>query len=1515
MRRQHFLSALIVASVGACLLPSANAFQQNNANPNEKNEQGLKKSTDGPVRNRDEVDARAPRNSNQEKSLRAARAALAAGQVNQAVRHLNSLIRGEELQYGSRIVEQNSVAMTKNGNWVPVWNEIHNLLQQLPAETLNTLRLAHNPQRELNDALQQSDVKKVADIANRYLFTEAGAEAADRLASIHFDRGEFGMAAYWYQRLVDINASTSEMPAWQNKAIIARALSGALSPSEIPGEIDVSLSKADRGSQTLTDWPMMLGTASRRGAVVAGEPLLLSRWRIPMTNRQSVEDHVDSVVDELTSLGRVLTPTVHAISVNGLLACRTMGGGVQVIDLTSGKRIWRSEMRVAPETLIKASRTQRRTTMTFINGRMVNQPTTAPADTDQVTNLLFRDAAWGTISSDREQLFMLEGHALNLGTRVSYYSRFARTNRDPYRRDWKTNRIASYDLKTGRPRWSVGGPDHDEPFDPPMAGTYFHGAPTPSGDELFVVGERSDRLYLMSLDRKTGKERWSTFIGSSDRQIDIDFERRMWPSHVAVGDSVVVCPTGVGWLVAVDRTSRSVLWAYRYSEPRTEPLKTPTPRFGYRPVLNYALNTRWSPMPPVIVGNRVLFTPSESAIEAQLSQSQLVCLNLFTGKQQWSLPKERYVYLAGIIGKRPVVVGVDSIAGIEMDSGKVGWSIPFSNSTGRPSGRGVEVNGKYLLPMASGVLWKIDVATGKITNKSYLPNDKSLLGNLLMIEGKLVSVSSKGIECFEQLEPLQQEIESRLAKNDGDVWARVRMAQIHLLDRRYEDALKQFNKVDPESFARLDYSPQSEMLRRAFNSHKFEALTARISKDLKKYDGDFKELEALATTEQERLVVAQLGVDRAIARGEFTSAFETLMELTKTEVDQLVRRSDDSRVKVRVDTWIQGRLKDVWSATEGQDRDYMDQNIAAMADKALQRTAVERRQLMKFVAFHPAAVEVAESRIQYFLTRREFAKAETEALRLGLRADRESKAKSLFHLAELYRLRLLASDAEPLYQQLKQEYGDLRYDDNKTMAQFVDSVLPADADETEGVPAWNSPLEFQRGVANYLSTTTSTITIGDSPLQYFRDYRLQYSSRHQRMDLIDNADDKSIWTVPLRIHARGMMGTSIQFVGHQMTVLHRGALHYLSPVDQSIVWTRELDTRGGSQGYYNSPTAQSTQSMQRMASMNVADAMYARSAQVGRVDAANSEFVCYRGRRTLTVADIDDGRIRWVRDSLPKVARIMATPELIYVIPSDQTPCVALRAADGKLLKVENLDQLCRHALHADGQSLTTLIRIPDSPDAKPEFDLRKTNVLTGKVTWTHRYPGQTQLSRLDDETLAVIGTDRTFQLINLQDGESSTIGTLDADLLKADPVAIAFRDQSRVYLVLNEKNATIRSYAVPALDLQGHLLAFDETAKKLAWKREAKGMQLLLQEMHAPILVLGRRTETQKNNSPVAKSHFVIINKSQGKTLADKEMLSAPYGNTGFRIQVDQKGQSVKIRNSNEQFMFSPAKDKPSQK
>jgi outer membrane protein assembly factor BamB len=224
--------------------------------------------------------------------------------------------------------------------------------------------------------------------------------------------------------------------------------------------------------------------------------------------------------------------------------------------------------------------------------------------------------------------------------------------------------------------WSVGGAADAKP---PLDQLVFLGPPLPLDGQIYVIAEIVDAVHLVAFSPKTEELLWSqqlALIPPNGRDSTIRRISGISPSCAA---GILICPTGVGAVVAVDLSTRRLLWAYEY--PETRPARE-----------TFDAGGTWADSCAVISTRHVLITPSEAP--------QMHCLDLLDGKYRWSLDRGNWAFLACVDRGVTVVVGSSQLTAIELDTGKVaaGWPLQLPDGS-LPSGRGYHADGQYFLPL------------------------------------------------------------------------------------------------------------------------------------------------------------------------------------------------------------------------------------------------------------------------------------------------------------------------------------------------------------------------------------------------------------------------------------------------------------------------------------------------------------------------------------------------------------------------------------------------------------------------------------------------------------------------------------------------------------------------------------------------------------------------------------------------------------------------------------------------
>ncbi|RPI89901.1 MAG: hypothetical protein EHM42_02250, partial [Planctomycetaceae bacterium] len=343
----------------------------------------------------------------------------------------------KELQKIAELPED-SLFQQEGAGWISLRVSADRLRGEAPAEVLDEYRVQFGglAQQLLNEALQGGRVSGLGRVARGYFHTNAGYDAANRLGTWHFDRGEYSSAARWFLALWEARAPLTQGREWRKKAALALKSADLLESARSlltdptaaggapPGPVEESLAWLDATSPppslaagALSDWPMFYGDPTRTGRGRGGEPLLLPRWRLRLTDSEPVREQIASLLEDLADQQSGPLPVIQPILVDGLAAFRTLHG-VQVIDVAAGQPLWSSvesqsiDRLLAPQTGLGIEQQRFFNGMVFMGGAWGFNGNFAysagQGEGSPLCHLLFRNANFGLLSSDGIRLFVVE---------------------------------------------------------------------------------------------------------------------------------------------------------------------------------------------------------------------------------------------------------------------------------------------------------------------------------------------------------------------------------------------------------------------------------------------------------------------------------------------------------------------------------------------------------------------------------------------------------------------------------------------------------------------------------------------------------------------------------------------------------------------------------------------------------------------------------------------------------------------------------------------------------------------------------------------------------------------------------------------------------------------------------------------------------------------------------------------------------------------------------------------------
>jgi outer membrane protein assembly factor BamB len=717
---------------------------------------------------------------------------------------------------------------------VSVKTEANRLLGTFPAQGLEHYRLSYGATaRELlNQAKAGGDTQLLAQVAQRYLYTDAGVEATSLLGAYHLDRGRFPVAALWFERLLEREGSFAKV---SDSTLVQAAMAfhrlgertgtdkaGAGKYQEmeenawreLSARVGNTLRLGDRSINLLDlrreadqykpyapeanphDCLVYRGNSSRTGQGIGDKPFMEKRWSEPTVRDDSAQGQgaepatraqvVEPAVKQAESRLQPVLPSFFPIAADGKLIFRTYWG-VAARDLKTGKAVWEAYPTQSLQRLLdpRESGNKMQSVLQWAENYL---KMTKP-------EMAYENSVVGTLSTDNSRVYVVDDlffppAPLNVpwnGPMMMPNGRLQQLY-GPLSDAVYHNKLQAYSLHGGKLLWDVSATDDREEKKEgqeankanDLSEGYFLGPPLPLHGKLYALSEKDQELRLLCLDPEKGEVNWAQALATTQAKLSQDVYRRTWAAHLAYGEGVLVCPTNAGMLLGVDLLSHALVWAHPYRERpqggtgQVGAQPAPFPPGIVRPV-----------MPGMPIPGQGLTSASSTSwkVTAPVIQDGRVvftapdggsvrCLNLRDGSLLWRSPKaEDDLYLAGVFNGKVLIVGKKECRALSLADGSPREPL-WRLTTGLPSGQGVAAGNLYYLPLKEGHGGDPEVCVIDVdTGKDVshtVSRKKELPGNLLLYEGDVLSQTVQEVAAFPQLKVKMDQIDQLIARNPQD---------------------------------------------------------------------------------------------------------------------------------------------------------------------------------------------------------------------------------------------------------------------------------------------------------------------------------------------------------------------------------------------------------------------------------------------------------------------------------------------------------------------------------------------------------------------------------------------------------------------------------------------------------------------------------------------------------------------------------------------------------------------------
>ncbi len=833
-----------------------------------------------------------------------------------------------------------------------VQGEAQRLLGTLPEVGRRALELqfGFTARRELEQAIAARDFELIGSVARKYTHTDAGYDAQVLLAQYKMSLGHPLAAASLWQNLLEFPAARQRYGAPLALAA-ARALRAAgdvdaaattlrLAARSFPGA-SLTLTGQQLPLDATTDWRTVMAAEAERDQLAVSRavsqawttsggnsernavsqislPLASERWVREIHSSLPEQEAIERQSQDQAQKGQVLLPKFELRMVGDLVLTKTTDASLLAIDLETGVIKWPLYFHNAPVQL---------TNLPYADAG------NNAALSDELQTRVWGSSAFGKFSCDSRRLYLVSeasNHALNSDEIFRV---------DDSSQDSNFLEGASIPAQ-GAIEWRVGGGSGVD--EPQLAGAYFLGPPLPYEGELYCLIDIKGETKLVVLEAATGKLRWKQQLAqSSTPLLRYDVERRSQALSPTIADGVILCPTGVGAIVAVDLVSHSLRWGATYSTHRSQVNNAFRQRgaFGDGPEFS-PVDRRWQEPAMIAQEGVVLVSPPEA--------DEFFCRDILSGAVRMA-PQRRnaYRYLAGMRDGRVIVVGERQVVAFDMNSGRPAWQSEFPKGLSL-AGKGLWQSDSLMLPLTERQVIRVSTSDGKLIEQTQVAQP---LGNLFAYRDQLLSVSAAAVSVYYTRDALASQVSERLAANPDDTWALNQQSQLSLARHDLPLALQALEK----SF-RLD--PQSADTRYLL----VDLLLDGLVDDFPRFEPIAQKYASIVEFGPQRFRFLQQLALGKVRSGQHLAAFESLLSLVPSTGSSFAATGPRQR-EVSLDTghtvdshaWIATELSRAFAAATAQEQATMRQWVSDELSSIANTMIPLRREKLRYLQWLPAA--------------------------------------------------------------------------------------------------------------------------------------------------------------------------------------------------------------------------------------------------------------------------------------------------------------------------------------------------------------------------------------------------------------------------------------------------------------------------------------------------------------------------------------------------------------------------------
>ncbi len=1352
------------------------------------------------------------------------------------------------------------------------------------------------------------------EVARRCFPTLAGAQATDEAATRLLDRGEAALAAKLWLRIIHSNVHRHRLhPRLFEKAATSLFLAGdevqagkvVAEAVEVFGSVRFTAKSIESVAKNHPHFATMamaspesdpFGSPSNNGSSRGSVPYLAPVWTKPLYGTRPFNKLADweqqRSFDELAETG----VSVFPIITQDQLIVRDLHG-IRSCDPKTGRLNWRFNATLSVRELVNELQLA-------TPGRSISLIETAWTE----------NSAQGIVTTDGKRVFAIDWLKFEQvdvpggGSSIRASNRLVCLN-IPAEADSSDDAVTIVD-----PTWSVGGPADTGP----LADQLFLGAPRPVDDSLFVISEsRHDReLNLVKLEAATGRVVWIQKIGLVQQpRFDTTQRSRDLPMALpTIADGLVICQPDAEIIVAVDAAQGELKWIYSYGRDGL---------LGGRSRRSFMASGggfRGFPSAPIIHRQSVFCLPQHS--------EDIHRLDLNTGQRVWKVKRDKDAYLAAITDRTVVSVQNDGMRGLSLTDGSLLWSA----RTGLPSGRGVRIENRYVLPLKSGGIASVDLETGQWTTSSIVPelsrqrylssrrpDDGRLIGlreynlslfglddervsnevrpgNLLFHDGLVFSVGPQHLTAFSEAQALLDELLKKI--DSGQSVDELLVAQLQVTSNREDDATARLAKL----IASLDAdSPNLEsqtvdqakwLLRELINRRLNEArssLTATQRRDMIEQLAEFSE----QPKEQGYALIQQARWQTR--NGSSVTAVELARQAIEAGLDSFIPMNGSPDCLVAADAYARDVVQQGIQTSTFPARSQLQDLIERDLQIAMSLDTIES--LSSFLRVYAATAEAGRVRNRLadrLIQSGEVQRAELLILQNDAHSDLSVRAVAKALLISLWSQLKLSSEAGNALYEFEKEFSSADLSAViEDRLETVYSVLNPRGRESnrEGVAA-----ESLTGAA-----FVSLFSGDESAMQVFEDlHPLEWKVRsvrvRQRTLGASNPLTSDLWDGFSR---RVIYGQHSEFdivrdsssLQSEWRILDR-----LAGTERGSIRMPGRVTMPGAEGYRTVGHLMPVGTGAGMQSVSLLEYHDARpywelsfppleyGQELIEPGPATPSVCVFQTRKHLFGIEPATGRVLWRRSDLDLASGIRVDREaglfgdehVLVMFHADQSSYTVFSTQTGEVIRKDQMSVDFRYPHHVFGRKLFHQTRETTSSRKR----VRIWDPLTNKMELDEELVDQFNSARSTGNELALMTSNSRLRVISVDSAKTH----VDMNLSQSDTGYISsmrlFSDEQNIYVNIQrsdissntEKIYSLASDSVVPVDHvhRGLLIAVSRQTGKLNWKTPVQQRSFVrLDRCSLPFLV-GLSRVSPKRSSSMRSLEVRVIDRMTGEDFVE---------------------------------------------